>query len=101
VTIYRRDLRAVFPRHNQCRSLGFLGTFGSYFPPLCPDFLHFGSLEIRDLAKVLRLMFSECSSAKWPFMKYFQIAGLDFGQMGQWMGTFEHGDEDVDSAATL
>jgi hypothetical protein len=34
-------------------------------------------------------------------MKYFQIAGLDFGQTGQWMGTFEHGDEGVDSAAML
>ena len=30
------------------------------------------------------------------FMKYSQIARLNFGQVGQWMGTFEHGDEDVD-----
>lgn len=32
-------------------------------------------------------------------MKYFQIAGSAFGQMGQWTGTFEQGD-DVDNSAT-
>ena len=32
-------------------------------------------------------------------MKYFQIVGSDFGQMGQWIGTLEQGAEGVDSAA--
>lgn len=33
-------------------------------------------------------------------MKYFQMAESAFGQMGQWIGTFEQGDDEDDSAAT-
>jgi len=42
-----------------------------------------------------------CASWKWAFIKYFQIAGAVFEQRGQVMGTFEHGEEGDDSAATL
>src|SRR5258708_3730500 len=41
-----------------------------------------------------------CCSSKWTFMKYFQMAESAFGQMGQWIGTFEQGDDEDDSAAT-
>lgn len=33
-------------------------------------------------------------------MKYLQIAGSLFGQIGQWIGTLEHGDECMDFSAT-
>jgi hypothetical protein len=34
-------------------------------------------------------------------MKYFQMAGAEFKQRGQLVGTLEHGEEGDDSAATL
>lgn len=42
-----------------------------------------------------------CLSWKWTLRKYFQTAGLLFGQRGHETGTLEHGEEGEDSAATL
>jgi hypothetical protein len=36
----------------------------------------------------------------WAFMKYFQMAGAVLEQRGHAIGTFEHGEDGVDSAAT-
>jgi len=41
-----------------------------------------------------------CLSWKWTFRKYFQTAGLLFGQRGHETGTLEHGEDGEDSAAT-
>jgi hypothetical protein len=34
-------------------------------------------------------------------MEYFQTAGFSLGQIGQWTGTFEQGEDADDSAATV
>ena len=39
-------------------------------------------------------------SWKWTFRKYFQAAGLLFGQRGHETGTLKHGEDGEDSAAT-
>lgn len=76
----------------------FLACLIITFPHL-PQIL--GYFEVGELPEVLVLGKVQCFSSKWIFMKYFQTTGLLFGQMGQFIRTFEQGEVRVDSAAIL
>jgi hypothetical protein len=60
--------------------------------------MFFGLLEIKlEIFQRYLCLVSNVHDA-FPLHEIFQIAELDWDNVCHWMGTFEHGDENVDSA---
>ena len=85
------------------RIFNFLVCLIVTFPHFTQIFFISDISKLESFQRCLYLVRSQvlCFFLKWTFIKYFQITGSVSGQMGQWIGTLEQGEEAVNSVAML